>query len=54
MSNPRINLDSEGEEHSEAVSNVESPHDTTNVDKQVTFSDNLDYEIHWMQLHQTP
>jgi hypothetical protein len=46
MLNPTIKQDCEGEEHSEAVSNVESPHDTTNVNKQVTFSDNLDYEIH--------
>jgi hypothetical protein len=37
-SNPTINQDCEGEE--------ESPYNTTNVNKQVTFSDNLDYEIH--------
>jgi hypothetical protein len=41
-SNPTINQDCEGEEHSEAVSNVELPHDTTKVNKGVTFSDNLD------------
>jgi hypothetical protein len=44
--NPTINQDCEGEEHSEAVSNVESTHDTTRVNKRVTFSENLDYEIH--------
>jgi hypothetical protein len=43
--NPTINQDCEGEEHSEAVSNAESPQDTTNVNKQVTISDDLDYEI---------
>jgi hypothetical protein len=44
--NPTINQDCEGENHSEAVSNVESPHDTTRVNKQLTFSDHIDYEIH--------
>ena len=44
--NPTVNQDCEGEEHSEAVSNVESPQDITRVNKRVTFSDNVDYEIH--------
>ncbi len=44
--NSTINQDREREEHSEAVSNVESSHDTTRVNKRVTFSDNLDFEIH--------
>jgi hypothetical protein len=46
MSNPTINQDHKGEEHSEAVSNVESPHKTTRVNKQVIFSDKRDDEIH--------
>ena len=39
--NLTINQDCEGEGHSEAVFNVESTHDTTRVNKRVTFSDNL-------------
>ncbi len=46
MSNPTINQDREGEEHSETVSNVESSHNTIRVSsKQVTFSDEQDDEI---------
>jgi hypothetical protein len=41
MLSSTINQDCEGEEHSEALSNMESPHDTTRVNKRVTFSDNL-------------
>ncbi len=44
-SNPTINQDRESEEHSETVSNVESPHDTIRVSKRVTFSDERDDEI---------
>ncbi len=43
--NPTINQDCEGEELSETVSNVESPHDTIRVSKQVTFSDERGDEI---------
>ncbi len=43
--NTTINQDREGEEHSEAVYNVESPHDAIRVNNRVTFSDERDNEI---------
>jgi hypothetical protein len=45
MLNPTINQNHKGEEHSRAVSNVESPHNTNRVNNQVTFSDEQDDEI---------
>jgi hypothetical protein len=42
---PTINQDCKGEEHSEAVSNVESPHDKIRVNYWVIFSDEQDDEI---------
>ena len=45
-SNPTQDQDCEGEEHSQAVDNVESrTHDKTRVNKRVTFSDEREYEI---------
>jgi hypothetical protein len=44
-SNTTINQDREGEEYSEAVYNVESPHNAIRVNNQVTFSDKQDNEI---------
>jgi hypothetical protein len=43
---PTSNQDCEGEEHSEAVFNMESPQDTTIVNNQVMFNDKWDFEIH--------
>jgi hypothetical protein len=44
-SNPTSDQDREGEEHSQAVGNVESRHVKTRVNNRVTFSDKRDYEI---------
>jgi hypothetical protein len=44
-SNPTTDQDREGEEHSQAVGNVESRHVKTRVNNRVTFSDKRDNEI---------
>ena len=40
--NPTQDQDHEGEEHSQAVCNVESQHNKTRVNNRVTFSDKRD------------